>query len=120
MNTHLQNLLLSDQKGPCRPSGWKEDGLFSLCYSLLFRYHMGSEPQPDTRNQMMSVFILAGVIDRNIYNCIALFRAGYLTLFERQDDAAAVYKEFRKFDSLLTKLARCTLKRGKLYRSKLI
>ncbi|KAM9362373.1 prostacyclin synthase [Symphorus nematophorus] len=74
MNTHLQNLLLSDQKG-CSPSEWRQDGLFSLCYSLLFR-------------------------------------AGYLTLFERKDNAAAVYKEFRKFDNLLTKLARCTLKRG--------
>ncbi|XP_070758113.1 prostacyclin synthase [Enoplosus armatus] len=74
MNSHLQNLLLSDQKG-CRPSEWRQDGLFSLCYSLLFR-------------------------------------AGYLTLFERRDKATAVYKEFRKFDDLLTKLARCSLKRG--------
>ncbi|XP_070693198.1 prostacyclin synthase [Pempheris klunzingeri] len=74
MSAHLQNVLLSDQKG-CGPSEWKQDGLFSLCYSLLFR-------------------------------------AGYLTLFERRDNAAAVYKEFRTFDNLLTKLARCSLKRG--------
>ncbi|XP_051271396.1 prostacyclin synthase [Dicentrarchus labrax] len=74
MNTHLQNLLLSDQKG-CSPSEWRQDGLFSLCYSLLFR-------------------------------------AGYLTLFERKDNTSTVYKEFRQFDSLLTKLARCSLKRG--------
>ncbi|XP_040890960.1 prostacyclin synthase [Toxotes jaculatrix] len=74
MNIHLQNLLLSDQKG-CDPSEWRQDGLFSLCYSLLFR-------------------------------------AGYLTLFERRDNAAAVYSEFRKFDNLLTKLARSSLKRG--------
>lgn len=74
MNVHLQNLLLNDQKG-CSPSEWRQDGLFSLCYSLLFR-------------------------------------AGYLTLFERRDNAAAVYEEFRKFDDLLTKLARCSLKRG--------
>lgn len=39
MNTHLQNLLLSDLKGSS-PSGWRQDGLFSLCYSLLFRYHI--------------------------------------------------------------------------------
>ncbi|XP_034725964.1 prostacyclin synthase [Etheostoma cragini] len=74
MNTHLQNLLLSDQTD-CSPSEWRQDGLFSLCYSLLFR-------------------------------------AGYLTLFERRDNAAAVYIEFRKFDHLLTKLARSSLKRG--------
>ncbi|XP_037640261.1 prostacyclin synthase [Sebastes umbrosus] len=71
MNTQLQSLLLSDQSG-CE---WRQDGLFSLCYSLLFR-------------------------------------AGYLTLFERRDNASAVYKEFRKFDDLLTKLARGSLKRG--------
>uniref|UniRef100_A0A4W6D6S0 Prostacyclin synthase n=1 Tax=Lates calcarifer TaxID=8187 RepID=A0A4W6D6S0_LATCA len=74
MNMHLQNLLLSDNKG-CSPSEWQHDGLFSLCYSLLFR-------------------------------------AGYLTLFDRKDNAAAVYKEFRTFDNLLTKLARSSLKRG--------
>ncbi|KAJ8361179.1 hypothetical protein SKAU_G00177040 [Synaphobranchus kaupii] len=40
-----------------------------------------------------------------------LFRAGYLTLFGAEQtnhnrDSSAVYKEFRKFDSLLTKMAR--------------
>ncbi|XP_041639060.1 prostacyclin synthase isoform X2 [Cheilinus undulatus] len=74
MNTHLQRLLLSNQKG-CSPSQWTQDGLFSLCYSLLFR-------------------------------------AGYLTLFGRGDNAPEVYKEFRRFDELLTKLARCSLKRA--------
>ncbi|KAM9859514.1 prostacyclin synthase [Aulostomus maculatus] len=74
MTTHVQNLLLNERRG-CSPSGWRQEGLFSLCYSLLFR-------------------------------------AGYLTLFEKRDNAAAVYKEFRKFDNLLAKLARCTLKRG--------
>ncbi|KAM8756575.1 prostacyclin synthase isoform 1-T1 [Acanthopagrus schlegelii] len=74
MTAHLQHLLLSDHKG-CSPSEWRQDGLFSLCYSLLFR-------------------------------------AGYLTLFERGDNTAAVYTEFRKFDGLLTKLARGTIKRG--------
>ncbi|KAI3369999.1 hypothetical protein L3Q82_024804, partial [Scortum barcoo] len=74
MGAHLQNVLLSDQKDSSL-SQWTEDGLFSLCYRLLFR-------------------------------------AGYLTLFERTDNVSAVYKEFRKFDSLLAKLARCSLKRG--------
>ncbi|KAM7006570.1 prostacyclin synthase [Tautogolabrus adspersus] len=74
MMANLQKLLLSDQTD-CDPSKWTQNGLFSLCYSLLFR-------------------------------------AGYLTLFERIDNASAVYKEFRKFDDLLTKLARCSLKRG--------
>ncbi|XP_068568272.1 prostacyclin synthase [Cebidichthys violaceus] len=75
MNAHLQNLLLRDQKD-CNPEAeWRQDGLFNLCYSLLFR-------------------------------------AGYCTLFERRDDASAVYKEFRKFDDLLARLARCSLKRG--------
>ncbi|XP_076870462.1 prostacyclin synthase-like [Brachyhypopomus gauderio] len=46
-----------------------------------------------------------------------LFRAGYLTLFggEQNDscsDAANVYKEYQKFDGLLIKLARSTLKSG--------
>lgn len=39
-------------------------------------------------------------------------RAGYRTLFERGDDADAVYKEYRKFDGLLTKLAFSKLNRG--------
>ncbi|KAJ8409333.1 hypothetical protein AAFF_G00235310 [Aldrovandia affinis] len=43
-----------------------------------------------------------------------LFRAGYLTLFggehnNHDRDSSAVYKEFRVFDSLLTKMARNTL-----------
>ncbi|KAG7244663.1 hypothetical protein INR49_029682, partial [Caranx melampygus] len=74
MNINLQSILLNDQTG-CGSSEWREDGLFSLCYSWLFR-------------------------------------AGYLTLFDRRDNVATVYKEFRKFDSLLTKLARRSLKRG--------
>uniref|UniRef100_A0A7N6BG93 Prostacyclin synthase n=1 Tax=Anabas testudineus TaxID=64144 RepID=A0A7N6BG93_ANATE len=36
MNTHLQWLLLSDQRG-CDATEWREDGLFSFCYSLVFR-----------------------------------------------------------------------------------
>nr|XP_046239478.1 prostacyclin synthase isoform X2 [Scatophagus argus] len=73
MNIHLQNLLLKDQQ-VCSRSQWRQEGLFSLCYSLLFR-------------------------------------AGYLTLFERKENATAVYQEFRKFDSLLTKLANSSIKR---------
>ncbi|TMS19508.1 Prostacyclin synthase [Larimichthys crocea] len=72
MNTHIQNLLLNDQKD-FGTSEWRQDGLFSFCYSLLFR-------------------------------------AGYLTLFERRDNMTVVYKEFRKFDGLLTKLARGTIR----------
>ncbi|KAF6726119.1 Prostacyclin synthase [Oryzias melastigma] len=71
MNIHLRNLLLNAGK-TC--GEWQQEGLFSLCYSLLFR-------------------------------------AGYLTLFEGSDNAAAVYQEFRNFDDLLTKLARGSLKR---------
>ncbi|XP_040059299.1 prostacyclin synthase [Gasterosteus aculeatus] len=74
MSAHLHSLLLRNQK-EFNPSEWRQDGLFSLCYSLLFR-------------------------------------AGYLTMFERRDDASAVYEEFRKFDDLLAKLARGSLKRG--------
>uniref|UniRef100_A0A8B9LM15 Prostacyclin synthase n=1 Tax=Astyanax mexicanus TaxID=7994 RepID=A0A8B9LM15_ASTMX len=47
-----------------------------------------------------------------------LFRAGYLTLFGGEQnnnctDAAKVYKEYQKFDSLLIKMARTTLKNEK-------
>ncbi|XP_005927549.1 prostacyclin synthase isoform X2 [Haplochromis burtoni] len=73
MNTHLQTLLLHCHNGSA-PSEWKQEGLFDLCYSLLFR-------------------------------------AGYLTFFERTDNAAVAYQEFRKFDNLLAKLARGSLRR---------
>ncbi|XP_039971381.1 prostacyclin synthase-like [Xiphias gladius] len=44
-----------------------------------------------------------------------LFKAGYLTLFgaeqnNNSSDPSSVYKEYRKFDGLLTKMARGTLK----------
>uniref|UniRef100_A0A8C8DL33 Prostacyclin synthase n=1 Tax=Oryzias sinensis TaxID=183150 RepID=A0A8C8DL33_9TELE len=68
MNINLRNFLLNDGK-TCSASEWKQEGLFSLCYSLLFR-------------------------------------AGYLTLFEGSNNAAAVYKEFRNFDNLLTQLSK--------------
>lgn len=64
---------------------------------------------------MVPVFLLPGVRERIIFYFTAVLRAGYLTLFEKGNNATAVYKEFRKFDGLLTKLARCSLKRGKLH-----
>ncbi|XP_068598971.1 prostacyclin synthase [Brachionichthys hirsutus] len=79
-NRHIEDILIN-----CRdssPSEWRRDGLFSLCYSFLFR-------------------------------------AGYLTLFERRDNTSLVYEEFRKFDSLLTKLARCSLKKAERQTAKL-
>ncbi|KAJ0068812.1 hypothetical protein NL108_010890, partial [Boleophthalmus pectinirostris] len=72
MKANMQNLLMNDFSDI---SDWRQDGLFSLCYSLLFR-------------------------------------AGYLTLFGSEGNASAVYKEFRKFDDRLTKLARKSLKRN--------
>lgn len=41
-------------------------------------------------------------------------RAGYLTLFNSTDDVTAIYKEFRKFDKLLSKLVHGSLTKGKL------
>uniref|UniRef100_A0A3B4B2T0 Prostacyclin synthase n=1 Tax=Periophthalmus magnuspinnatus TaxID=409849 RepID=A0A3B4B2T0_9GOBI len=73
MKTNMQNLLKDDFNGN---KNWRQDGLFNLCYSLLFR-------------------------------------AGYLTLFGSEGNASAVYKEFRKFDDRLTKLARKSLKRAR-------
>ncbi|XP_077458514.1 prostacyclin synthase isoform X1 [Stigmatopora argus] len=70
ISTHLQEIILQDLLGQ---SEWRQEGLFSLCYRLLFR-------------------------------------ASYLTLFESTKNVAAVYKEFRNFDHLLTKLARRSLK----------
>ncbi|XP_028821077.1 prostacyclin synthase-like [Denticeps clupeoides] len=79
--TMLANLqaLLASEVAPNR-TDWKRDGLFSLCYSLLFR-------------------------------------AGFLTLFGGEQnnngsDAGLVYKEYRTFDRLLTKMARTTLNSG--------
>lgn len=76
MHAHVEKLLLSEVRGSS-PSEWRQDGLFSLCYSLLFR-------------------------------------SGYLTLFGRQEKACAAYGHFRQFDSLLSKLARGTLKREEM------
>ncbi|CAG06814.1 unnamed protein product, partial [Tetraodon nigroviridis] len=76
VSKHMHNLLKTEM--PQNQKDWKEDGLFNLSYSLLFK-------------------------------------VGYLTLFagEQSSDSshlAVVYEEFKKFDGLLTKLARGTLK----------
>lgn len=52
------------------------------------------------------------------FSCF-FFRAGYLTLFGGEQnnnsaDAANVYTEYHKFDGLLMKMARSTLKSGQL------
>uniref|UniRef100_A0A3Q3XN09 Prostacyclin synthase n=1 Tax=Mola mola TaxID=94237 RepID=A0A3Q3XN09_MOLML len=77
-STHMQALLKAEI--PQNQKDWKEDGLFNLSYSLLFK-------------------------------------VGYLTLFggERNNksaDASRVYEEYKKFDGLITKLARGTLRAG--------
>lgn len=76
LRRHLQRLLKA--KIPQNQKDWKEEGLFSFSYSLLFK-------------------------------------AGYLTLFGGEQnnngtDPSSVYKEYKKFDDLLTKMARGTLK----------
>lgn len=38
MKANIESLLLSEVKGS-NASGWRQDSLFSFCYSLLFRYH---------------------------------------------------------------------------------
>lgn len=50
-------------------------------------------------------------------NLCFLYRAGYLTLFGGEQnnngsDPSRVYEEYKKFDGLLTKMARGTLKTG--------
>ncbi|XP_030276987.1 prostacyclin synthase-like [Sparus aurata] len=76
MIRHLRALLKAEM--PLNQKDWKDEGLFNLSYSLLFK-------------------------------------AGYLTLFggeqnNNSTDPSRVYEEYKKFDSLLTKLARGTLK----------
>ncbi|KAF7661708.1 hypothetical protein LDENG_00255520 [Lucifuga dentata] len=73
MHRHLQALLKAEKE-----TNWKEEGLFSFSYSLLFK-------------------------------------AGYLMLFVAEQnnngiDPTEVYEVYRKFDCLLTKMARGTLK----------
>lgn len=53
-----------------------------------------------------------------MYYLVCSSRAGYLTLFggeqnNNSTDPSSVYEEYRKFDELLTKMARGTLKSGK-------
>ncbi|XP_068170496.1 prostacyclin synthase-like isoform X2 [Antennarius striatus] len=73
---HLQTVLKAEM--PQNQKDWKEEGLFNLSYSILFK-------------------------------------VGYLTLFggeqnNNSTDPALVYEEYKKFDGLLTKMARGTLK----------
>ncbi|KAJ8378973.1 hypothetical protein AAFF_G00232670 [Aldrovandia affinis] len=75
--------LLSSPEMLQNQTDWKEEGLFSFCYRLLFR-------------------------------------AGYLTLFGKENSgelSTTVYKEFRKFDNLLAKIARLSLKRDEKKRA---
>lgn len=49
---------------------------------------------------------------------LSFFRAGYLTLFGGEQnnnpiDPSTVYEEYKKFDDLLVKMARGTLRQGK-------
>lgn len=86
----------------------------------IHHYNPARQCKQKSKKDRMSVLILPKVtkiIINQLSILIVVLRAGYLTLFERTDNTAAVYKEFRKFDDLLTKLARCSLKRGKLYNS---
>ncbi|CAN9511706.1 unnamed protein product [Ophioblennius macclurei] len=76
ISRHLRSLLKAET--PANQKDWKEEGLFNLCYGLLFK-------------------------------------AGYLTLFGGEQnnngtDPSSVYEEYKKFDDLLTKMARGTLK----------
>ncbi|XP_037535794.1 prostacyclin synthase-like [Nematolebias whitei] len=76
MSRHLGTLLKTEMQHDQR--NWKEEGLFSLSYRLLFK-------------------------------------AGYLTLFggeqnNNSSNSSEVYKEYKKFDGFLCKLARGTLK----------
>ncbi|XP_004068519.2 prostacyclin synthase [Oryzias latipes] len=76
MSRHLQAVLKAET--PQNQRDWKEEGLFDLCYRLLFK-------------------------------------AGYMGLFggEKNNnsvDPSSIYDEYKKFDSLLTKMARGTLK----------
>ncbi|KAK5872390.1 hypothetical protein PBY51_013100 [Eleginops maclovinus] len=76
MSRHLQASLKTEM--PQNQKDWKEQGLFNLSYSLLFK-------------------------------------AGYLSLFggeqnNNSTDPSSIYEEYKKFDGLLTKMARGTLK----------
>ncbi|XP_024125276.1 prostacyclin synthase [Oryzias melastigma] len=76
MSRHLQAVLKAET--PQNQRDWKEEGLFDLCYRLLFK-------------------------------------AGYMSLFggeknNNSTDPSSVYEEYKKFDGLLTKMARGTLK----------
>lgn len=107
MKANIESLLLSDVKGGSA-SGWRQDGLFNFCYSLLFRYHTTfSFPFVQWKSVPMHSEWKSSCFPRRP-------RAGYLTLFDSTDNVTAIYKEFRKFDKLLSKLVRGSLKKSKL------
>lgn len=59
----------------------------------------------------------AGYFSIKVKQISFLYRAGYLTLFGGEQnnngtDPSSVYEEYKKFDGLLTKMARGTLKPG--------
>lgn len=105
MKANIESLLLSDVKGSS-DSGWRQDSLFSFCYSLLFRYH------PTSPFPMYPHDFIYSERHSPVFPCCP--RAGYLTLFESRGNVNAVYKEFRKFDKLLCKLVNGSLKKGKV------
>ncbi|KAM8914322.1 prostacyclin synthase-like [Spinachia spinachia] len=77
-STMSRHLLVSLEAEGQNQKDWKDEGLFSFSYSLLFK-------------------------------------AGYLTLFggeqnNNRTDPFSIYEEYKKFDGLLTKMARGTLK----------
>lgn len=107
MKANVESLLLGDVQGS-GPSEWRQDGLFSFCYSLLFRCRMTSSPLSDEKALARRRLGAIGT-GLSLFPCP---RAGYLTMFESTDKVTAVYKEFRKFDRLLSKLVRGSLKKG--------
>lgn len=94
MHAHVEKLLQKEARGP---SEWRRDGLFSLCYSLLFRYAAVASQKKKS-------------ITLNLVPPAS--RSGYQTLFGRLENAGAAYEHFRQFDKLLSKLARGKLRRG--------
>ncbi|KAM6981028.1 prostacyclin synthase-like [Aplochiton taeniatus] len=81
------------------------------CYSITMYRHLIALLKPET-SQNQTDWKTDGLFN---FCYSLLFRAGYLTLFGGEQnnngtDPTEVYKEFRKFDQLLTKMARTTLK----------
>lgn len=109
MKANIESLLLSEVKGSSA-SGWRQDSLFSFCYSLLFRYH---PTFPFPMKMCPRDFIYSERKSFVFFPCCP--RAGYLTLFKSTGNVNAVYKEFCKFDKLLSKLVHGSLKKGTVF-----